>query len=176
MSRLAQALLLLLVAAAPLCAQAAAGNAAVMAVRSQWQYSANYVLQSAKDMPEDKYAYRPTKEVRSFGEIVGHVAGAQNLICATALGDPVPAEDAVEKAATSKAALVEAMEASIAYCGKAYAMSDADAGAPAEIFGMKTTRLGVLVLNATHDAEHYGNLVTYLRINGIVPPSSRGGM
>jgi hypothetical protein len=44
------------------------------------------------------------------------------------------------------------------------------------MFGMKTTRLGALVLNATHNGEHYGNLVTYLRINGMVPPSSQGGM
>jgi len=104
------------------------------------------------------------------------VAGAQNMICAAAMGEKVPAEDAVEKSAKTKAALIEALQASTAYCGKAYGMTDAASGAPVEIFGMKTTRLGVLVLNATHDAEHYGNIVTYLRINGIVPPSSRPGM
>jgi uncharacterized damage-inducible protein DinB len=180
MSRLVPTLFLLSLAAAPLHAQApapaASGNAAVLAVRNQWESTANYIVQSARDMPEAKFSYRPTPEVRSFGEIIGHVAGAQRMICAVALGEQPPAEDAVERSITTKAGLIEALEAANAYCGRAYAMSDADGQKAAELFGQKTTRFGALVLNATHDAEHYGNLVTYLRINGIVPPSSRGGM
>jgi uncharacterized damage-inducible protein DinB len=127
-------------------------------------------------MPEDKYAYRPTPEVRTFGELIGHVAGAQHMICAVALGEQPPAEDAVEKAAKTKAALLEAMRSSTTYCAKAFAQSDADARAPANLFGRDVTRFHALVLNATHNGEHYGNLVTYLRINGMVPPSSQGGM
>jgi uncharacterized damage-inducible protein DinB len=178
MSRVVATLLLLPLATAPLHAQApaASGTAAVTAVRGQWQGMSNYILQSAQDMPEAKYSYRPTPEVRTFGELIGHVAGAQNMICAVAQGEQPPAEDAVETSATTKEALIEALRASNAYCAKAYAMSDAASQTPADLFGQKTTRLGVLVLNATHDAEHYGNIVTYLRINGMVPPSSRGGM
>jgi uncharacterized damage-inducible protein DinB len=95
------------------------------------------------------------------------------MICATAMGEKPPAENAVEQSAKSKADLIAALQASNDYCAKAYGMTDAAAQAPAEIFGMKMTRFGVLVLNTAHTAEHYGNVVTYLRINGIVPPSSR---
>jgi uncharacterized damage-inducible protein DinB len=175
MSRAFVALALLSATVAPLSAQAAPANASVSKVQWMSETMANYILKSAEQMPEEKYSYRPTPEVRTFGEIVGHVAGAQNMICAVALGERPPAEDAVEQSATTKAALIEALKASIAYCGKAYAQSDADSQQPAELFGMKTTRFGALVLNATHNGEHYGNLVTYLRINGMVPPSSQGG-
>ncbi len=162
----------------PLSAQAApaADNASVAAVGMFWQQLAGYILQSAKDMPEEKYGYRPTPDVRTFGQIVGHVAGAQRMICAVALGEQPSGEDEIEKSVTTKAGLIAAMEASNEYCKRAYAQPDAATRAPAELFRMKMTRFHALTLNATHDGEHYGNIVTYLRINGIVPPSSRGGM
>jgi uncharacterized damage-inducible protein DinB len=173
MSRALAVLTVLLTA--PLAAQAGPANPSVSTVRTWSEAMANNILKSAEQMPEEKFSYRPTADVRSFGEIVGHVAGAQNMICAIALGEQPLAEDAVEKSATTKAALIEALQASIAYCGKAFAQSDADVQQPVEMFGMQTTRFGALVLNATHNGEHYGNLVTYLRINGMVPPSSQGG-
>jgi uncharacterized damage-inducible protein DinB len=179
MSRVFAALAVVSAAAAPLAAQPAATPANAAGAKVQWmsEAMANNILKSAEQMPEEKYSYRPTPEVRTFGEIVGHVAGAQNMICAVALGEQPPAEDAVEKSATTKAALIEALKGSIAYCAKAYAQSDAATQQPVDMFGMKTTRFGALVLNATHNGEHYGNLVTYLRINGMVPPSSQqGGM
>ena len=86
-----------------------------------WEDVADYLVQSAMDMPAEKYAFKPTPAVRSFGEIIGHVAGSQNMFCAMALGEKPPAEDAVEKAATTKEALVAALKASNDYCRKAYA-------------------------------------------------------
>ena len=74
-----------------------------------------------------------------------------------------------------RATLVEAMKASVAYCNTAYQMSDADAMKETQFFGSTMTRLAVLVWNVTHDGEHYGNLVVYMRANGMVPPSSQGG-
>ena len=109
------------------------------------------------------------------GQLVGHVAGAQYLICAAALGDAERNEDDIEKTKTSKADLVAALKASTDYCARAYQQSDRDAQKPAKLFGQERTRLYALTLNATHNAEHYGNIVTYLRLNGIVPPSSRRG-
>ncbi len=179
MSRAFPVLALVSVAITPLAAQAqrggGAGNAAVQAVRWQWQSMSGYVLQAAQDMPEAKYSYRPTPEVRTFGEIIGHVAGSQRMFCAMALGEQPPAEDAVEKAVTTKAGLVQAMRESNEYCDKAYQQTDAAVRVPANLFGQNVTRLHALVINATHDGEHYGNLVTYLRLNGMVPPSSKGG-
>lgn len=131
----------------------------------------DYVLQSAMDVPEDKYAFKPTPEVRSFAELFAHVAGAQSMFCAIALGEKAPAEDAVT--ATTKADLIAAIKQSNTNCERAYAQGDAAVGASVGMFGEQHSRLYVLVMNATHDAEHYGSLVTYMRMNGMVPPSSK---
>jgi uncharacterized damage-inducible protein DinB len=167
---LKRAVIMLACAASPLLAQ---GPSPVAASRMLWEDVTNYLVQSAKDMPEDKYSFKPTAGVRSFGELIGHVAGAQNMFCAIALGEKPPAEDAVEKAATTKDALVKALQASNENCRRAYGQGDADAAGLVNVFGQQRSRLFVLMMNATHDNEHYGNVVTYLRMNGIVPPSSR---
>jgi uncharacterized damage-inducible protein DinB len=111
--------------------------------------------------------------VRSFGQLIGHVAGAQYMICAAALGDPPRGEDEIEKTRTTKTELLAALRASTEYCGRAYAQTDAAAQQRTQLFGQERSRLAALGINATHNAEHYGNLVTYMRMNGLVPPSSR---
>lgn len=154
---------------------AAPANPAVNTVRMLWEQLTGYITAAAAELPESTYAYRPTPEVRSFGQLVGHVAGAQYLICAAALGEPEREEDAIEKSRTSKADLVAALKASTEYCARAYQQTDRAAQQGTKLFGQDRTRLYALTLNATHNAEHYGNMVTYLRLNRIVPPSSRGG-
>ena len=138
-----------------------------------WSSVRDNITQSAVDMPENLYSYRPTADVRTFGEMIGHIAGSQRMYCAIALGENPPAEDAVEKSAKTKAALVQAMKESNEYCARAYKQTDAATAAAAEIFGAKRTRLFALLGNVTHDSEHYGNIVTYMRMNKMVPPSSR---
>lgn len=165
-------LLALALVATPL--QAQRSDFAVSTTRSQWQQLSAFVLASAEEMPEEKYAFKPVSTVRSFGELIGHVAGSQNMFCAIAMGEAVPAEDAIEKAAASKTALIAAMKASNAYCARAYAQSDAASRGEVTLFGQKRSRLDALMMNAVHDGEHYGNLITYLRMNGLVPPSSKG--
>ncbi|MEO5511525.1 MAG: DinB family protein [Longimicrobiales bacterium] len=165
-----------LLAATPVMAQQAPHadpNPGVTAAREVWTQAHNYVTKSAEQMPEEKFSFRPVDSVRTFGELVGHVAGAEMMFCAAALGEKVPGEDAVEKTAKTKADLVAALKKSADYCARAYALTDAGASSPLTIFGMKMSGLGVLTLNAAHDYEHYGNIVTYLRINGMVPPSSQ---
>jgi uncharacterized damage-inducible protein DinB len=177
MVRAVSTLVVLSAAVSPLAAQARPGgdSASVATARWAWQMVTNYITQAAQDMPEDKYAYRPTASVRTFGELIGHVAGAQNMICAVAMGEQPSAEDAIEKTVKDKAGLIRALRQSTDYCARAYQQTDAATRAAASLFGMNVTRFHALVLNATHNGEHYGNLVTYLRINGMVPPSSRGG-
>jgi uncharacterized damage-inducible protein DinB len=147
----------------------ASAQGAVAETRALWADAIHNVVEAAKDMPEAKYGYRPISGVRTFGD----VAGTQEMICAIVLGQKPPAEDAVEKVAKTKAALVAAIEKSNLSCDAAYALSDAAAAGKVEMFGVQHTRLGALILNAMHDDEHYGNLVTYLRMNGMVPPSSK---
>ena len=170
------AAILMLVLSTPAVSQdaAKAGNSpGVDALRAQWEQASAYVLRSAEQMPEADYAFKPVATVRSFGQLIAHVAGSQYSMCASALGEPAREEDEIEKSVTTKAKLVEALRASTEYCRRAYALSDADAARTVTMYGESHTRMWALALNASHDGEHYGNIVTYLRIKGMVPPSSQ---
>lgn len=130
------------------------------------------LLRSAEKMPEADYGFKPTESVRSFGQIVGHVSDAQYMFCSVALGEKNPAPQ-VEKSKTSKADLIAALQDAFAYCDKAYdGMTDASATQSVKLMGRDMPKFGVLVVNDTHLMEHYGNLVTYLRMKSIVPPTS----
>lgn len=130
------------------------------------------LLRSAQKMPEENYGYKPTDTVRSYGQIVGHVADAQYLFCSIALGEKNPAPD-IEHTKTSKADLIAALNTAFSYCDKAYdGLTDASAVQMIKLFGNDAPRLGALTVNNMHDLEHYGNLVTYMRLKNIVPPTS----
>lgn len=131
----------------------------------------NYVLQSAEKMPEEHFAFKPVPEVRSFAALLGHIADAQYAFCSAVLGEKNPAPG-IEKTKTTKAELAAALKEAFAYCDKAYAISDAQASETVKFFGGERTKLNVLSFNTAHTWEHYGNLVTYMRMKGIVPPSS----
>lgn len=169
------ALLLAIAVATPAYAQTAktAADPGVGASRAIWQMQSNYVLKSAEQMPEAEYGFRPAPTVRTFGQMIGHVAGAQNMFCAAVLGEAGKPEDDIEKRVTTKTDLIAALKASTAYCARAYALTDAAAAATVSMFGADQTKMFALQLNAAHNAEHYGNLITYLRIKGMVPPSSQ---
>lgn len=155
---------------------APAGNVAVESARQSWDMVTGYITRAAEQMPESQYRFRPTPKVRTFGELIGHVAGAQHMICASALGEPQQSEDNIEKNVKTKAGLVAALKASTEYCARAYAQTDQQSGTMTTLFGSAHPRIFSLILNATHNGEHYGNLVTYLRIKGMVPPSSQRPM
>ena len=150
-----------------------AGNVGVAAIRDMWQQQSAFLLRAAEQMPDSDYAFRPVASVRTFGQLIGHVAGSQNLMCAAALGEPSKSEDDIEKSVTTKPGLVAALRASSEYCRRAYGQSDVSAARSTMLFGEKQSRMFALALNATHDGEHYGNVVTYFRIRGMTPPSSQ---
>jgi uncharacterized damage-inducible protein DinB len=130
------------------------------------------LLRSAEKMPEENYKFKPTEAVRSYGQVVGHVADAQYLFCSIALGEKNPAPK-IEQTKTSKADLIAALKEAFAYCDKAYdGMTDASATQMVKLFGNDAPKLGVLTVNNMHNLEHYGNLVTYMRLKNIIPPSS----
>jgi uncharacterized damage-inducible protein DinB len=130
------------------------------------------LLRSAEKVPEENYNFKPTEAVRSFGQIVGHVADAQYLFCSIELGEKNPAPK-IEQSKTSKADLIAALKDAFAYCDKAYdGMTDASATQMVKLFGNDAPKLDVLTVNNMHNMEHYGNLVTYMRLKNIVPPSS----
>jgi len=152
---------------------AAAQAQGTATIQPLYEMAKGWLVKSAEMLPEADYGFKPTPAVRSFGQLIGHVANANYMICATAKGEKNPAAQDFEKT-TEKAALVKALKDALAYCDPVYKMADADLTATAEMFGMKMTRLGWAFLNVTHDNEHYGNLVTYLRMKGLTPPSSQG--
>lgn len=168
---------LFLAAAVPACAPAPAapgGNAAVAAVAPRFDDLSRWLIQTVEQVPESLYAYKPNPAVRSMSALMGHVVNAHYLFCAGALGTPEPEHPDYETV-TDQATLLNGMKASTEYCNTAYQLSDAEALKETQFFGSTITRLGVLVWNATHDGEHYGNLVVYMRANGMTPPSSQGG-
>ena len=135
-------------------------------------YAGGMVMGSAEKMPEENYGFKPTPDVRSFGQIIGHVADAQYMFCSAAIGEKNPAPD-IEKTKTSKADLISALKDAMAYCNKAYeGINDTTGLQTVKFFGGDQPKLTVLSFNNAHTTEHYGNLITYLRLKGIVPPSS----
>ena len=131
-----------------------------------------WLISSAEKMPEQNYSFKPTDAVRSFGQVIGHVADAQYLFCSTALGEKDSALK-IEGVKTSKADLIAALKDAFAYCDRAYdGMTDASVTQTVKLFGGDMPKPVVLEVNNMHATEHYGNLVTYLRLKNIVPPSS----
>ena len=151
---------------------AASSNPITASEKGVYTLVSGEVVAAAEKMPEQNYSFKPTPEVRSFGQLVGHVADAQYGFCSMAVGEPSPMK-AIEKTKTSKADLVIALKDAIAYCNKVYAgMTDAQGSQTVKMMNYDLARLTVLSVNTAHTDEHYGNMVTYLRLKGIVPPSS----
>ncbi len=130
------------------------------------------VIKAAEKMPEANYSFRPTPDVRTFGQIVGHVADAQYIFCSMATGK-VDMGPGVEKNKTTKADLVASLQEAFAYCDKVYdGLTDASAGTLVKFLGRDAPKVTVLDFNTAHADEHYGNIVTYMRLKGLIPPSS----
>jgi uncharacterized damage-inducible protein DinB len=136
----------------------------------------NYITRAAEKMPEEHYAFKPTKDVRSFGQLVGHIADANFGFCSAVAGEKPPMggfDGSIEKSKTTKADLQKALADSFAYCDKAYTgTTDAAGTAMVKGFWGELPKLSVLSFNTAHEFEHYGNIVTYMRLKDLVPPSS----
>lgn len=146
------------------------------ALRNAWNSAKRNIRESAEQMPEAKYGFKATDAVKSFGEILAHVAGANYEYCSGAKGEASPFdEDHFEKTAKTKAAIQKAVTDAIAYCDSVYTgLTDQAAAALVSRPGgsRQNPRAAALIGNISHTAEHYGNLVTYFRLNGMVPPST----
>ncbi len=133
------------------------------------------LLRSAEKVPEEYYSFRPTDAVRTYGQILGHVADAQYAFCSAVRGEKDPNPN-IEKTKSSKADLIAALKEAFAYCDKAYdGITDTSGTQTVKYRGMDMPKLIVLIGNNMHSAEHYGNLVTYMRLKNIVPPTSEPG-
>ena len=177
--RLIGVLLLFAVVAPPASAQDAARvgqtDPVIASIRNMYEPTKRFITLAAEQMPEEHYAFRPTEEVRSFGELIGHIADAHYMMCAAGMKWENP-QPQVERNIHAKAELVAALEASFGYCDRAYSGArDAMAGEMIQFMGSEQSRFYPLTFNIVHDNEHYGNIVTYMRMKGLVPPSSQVG-
>jgi uncharacterized damage-inducible protein DinB len=133
------------------------------------------LAEAAEQMPAEEYAFKPTPQVRSFGELIGHVINANLSFCALAKGERPSLTESFERV-SGKDALLKALKESLAYCDQVYgATTDESFNSLLTLPGPGSTRASrgsVLVFNTTHNNEHYGNLVVYLRLKGHVPPST----
>ena len=138
--------------------------------RDAWGFVKTNVLRAAEKMPEENYPFKPVPEVRSFGQLIAHIVVTQNEVCAAEKGTARPN---VQLDKATKADLVAALKASDAFCDAAFeGLTDARAAEQLKVYGENRTRLAAFYMLALHGYEHYGNIVTYMRLKGLVPPTS----
>jgi DinB superfamily len=149
---------------------AQAANPLSSELKQNYDRQKNALLAEADRMAAADYAFKATPEVGTFASRVAHVAEAQIIICSAVKGETKKPETAGK---TSKADLVAALRASFDYCDDAYgSLTDATATQTVKIFGQPQTKLGALWGNLAHNSEMYGYMAVYLRLKGLVPPSS----
>lgn len=150
-------------------------NPLTKASKAQWDGIKTLIVKSAEQVPDADYTFRPTETVRTFGQLVAHLADDHVGFCAAVSGDKTKKFGDNEKAKrTSKAEILPILKESVAYCDSVFAkLDDKTMLETMEFFGTKQPKVSVLAANTGHDQEHYGNMVTYMRIKGLVPPSSQ---
>ena len=148
-----------------------AQDLAIQSLKDLFDVTKRNVIATAEMLDTNMYQFRPTDQVRSTGEILAHIADWQYVFCSAAAGEENPRPEDFEETRTTKARIIDALEMGLAYCESVYERAT-DVGAPRTLFGRPNTLGGALAFNSAHNYEHYGNLVTYMRLNGIVPPSS----
>ena len=174
------ACLLVMPAAAQTAAQDAGANPLSSWLRNLYKNNSNEVARAAEKMPEEFYGLRPgpQTEVRTYGQLIGHLANFNYMWCAQAKGEKNPNEGNNFEKVTAKADLVKAIHAAFAYCDGVYnSLTDASGMQMIDVTQesgrqQHVLRMSQLIMNVFHNNEHYGNIVTYLRIKSIVPPSS----
>ena len=163
-----------LLVASTLGAQAPAAPTMSGALRNSFTSVATFLVRAAEQMPAEKYSFRATEDTRTFAQELGHVADAHYFFCARVKNESMPQREQLENV-TDKAALVAGLKASVDYCKGAYdALTDSALAAYFQTARGRGVRLAPASNNIAHDNEHYGKIVTLLRMNKLVPPSSQG--
>jgi uncharacterized damage-inducible protein DinB len=153
-------------------AQQPSGDPLTAALKRQWDGIALNLKESAEKMPEDKYSFRPSADVKTFAGEVGHGANTHYFFCSRIKGEPNPNKEDFEKE-TNKAQLVKALIASNEYCSALFntandkwLLETVGQGAQAQ------PRAAILAAHIAHSNETYGTMVPYMRMSGMVPPST----
>ncbi|MBV8068473.1 MAG: DinB family protein [Acidobacteriaceae bacterium] len=153
------------------CGAASAEQPAGVAseVKQAYESLKTNLIRTAEKVPDSDYSFKPTPDVRTFAEVMEHVISAQTRACGAITGDHKTAPANLN----DKSAIVSALHDAFALCDKAYgSLTDANMTETIQTPRGQHTRLAALVGNTIHDAEQYGILSVYMRIKGIIPPSS----
>jgi uncharacterized damage-inducible protein DinB len=162
---------LMMTIAATAAAAALQAQTLIPEMKAGYEGTKNKLVRMAEKMPEEHYSFKATPEIRSFGELVAHVADSQAGTCSAINGAP---RQLNARSKTAKADLVAALKESFAECDKAWeSMNDTTASQTiAGRGGQQRTKLGNLINNRVHSEEEYGYMAVYMRLKGVVPPSS----
>lgn len=148
-------IMLSIVLAAPAAAQSRPDSTRML-LRGGFDEVNGWITRAAEMVPAERYSYRPVATVRTFGEMVAHIVDGYNWYCGNATGRQVEWSDATEKGSLDKATLTAKLKAASEACAAVTANG----------------RVMPLMQNIGHSNLHYGNLITYLRMMGMTPPSS----
>jgi uncharacterized damage-inducible protein DinB len=141
--------------------------------KSFYNYSKQNILGSAEKMPAEHFSFKPTPEVRTYAAIFGHIMNTNYPACAALKGEANPNKADFEQTAKTKEEVVKALKASFDYCDEALKnVTDATFKETFKSGARDVPKTSPFMLIVAHNFEHYGNLVTYMRLKGIVPPSS----
>jgi uncharacterized damage-inducible protein DinB len=180
MSRILKYALLATFVAAPAAAQgqaAGSGDPLTAALKRQFDGVARNMKEAAEKMPAEKYSFRATPDVRTFAAFVGHIINAQYAQCSRAKGVENPNKQDWEKNVTDKAAIVKGITEANDYCAAVFNAANDKwmLETVTQTMGgttLQVPRAAILAGNTSHTNESYGSMATYMRLNGLVPPST----
>ncbi len=149
-------------------------NPVTSALRAdQARYEKN-LMAAAQAMPADKYSTKPTDQQKSFGELLLHVAGSNNMLCSSISGAKAPEQHKMD-ASAGKDAIVRALKDSFAFCTASLAKTDdSKLGDEVPFFGGRTVTRAAAILDLSADwGDHYSLVATEMRIAGVTPPTAQ---
>ena len=148
-----------------------------MFLQGQYAGLKRNIIGSAEKMPVEHFSFRPSPDVRTYAEQLGHIIDTQYFFCNAVKGGPNPGDGKDFEKITERAEMVQAAKDAFTYCDDTFSSLTTETAMQLITIGVapkqrQTTRANQLTMVIVHGTEHYGNLVTYMRIKGIVPPSS----
>ena len=148
-----------------------------MFLQAQYAGLERNIIGSAEKMPAEHFSFKPSPDVRTYAQQLGHIIDTQYFFCNAVKGGPNPGDGKDFEKITERAAMVEAVKEAFAYCDDAFSSLTNETAMQMITIGVapnqrQTARANQLTMVIVHGTEHYGNLVTYMRLKGIVPPSS----
>jgi uncharacterized damage-inducible protein DinB len=165
--------LLTLATGALLLAQAPSANPVADSMKASVRNTERNLLEAVEKVPDSMMAFKPVPEVMTFAELVGHIVDVEYMVCSAVKGEANPNSTSLQKAGLSKEAAVAAVKKSNDYCAAALEpLKDADLSSAVQLFGRPGTKASALTALVFHSPLHYGNLITYMRLKGIVPPET----